>query len=532
MVQRYARQTPTDEFRSDSGRWVFFVAFYSILANIPYWIASREFGLIRNGWFCLEYALVGLVALFVPRSVSAALLLTITFTDLIRGVCRTYSLSVWGFVTNAGVFHDLPGNRRHAAVAVVLLVLLTTVIAFLMPARPGSGRADQRLRAAMFLLAFALFLPVTDCVFIVLKTGQFPNPLSVAQRRDGIRLRWNSIPSLVRFPALRFIPNEIAMSRGLRAAELKPAASFPGAMAYADRAAGFTAGQIHGEPPNVVLVLVESWGLAADTSLRDSIVQPYLQPNLQARYEVMQGTVLFDGGTVAGESRELCGNALGGNLLEASRSALQNCLPARLATRGYHTIALHGMDGRMFSRSTWYGTIGFDERWFNGQFRKQGLPDCLGAFVGTCDASIAEWLGNRLEEPGAQPLFIHWVTLNSHLPVFVPSPLASGAPCTAAERLTPNSPLCSWYQLVAEVHQSVAEVAMGNLARPTVFVLVGDHAPPFSDPDLRDRFSGAAVPYVVLVPREEAQPAMRSVPRNALAHLAPAGRSSSSVQIR
>jgi len=44
---------------------------------------------------------------------------------------------------------------------------------------------------------------------------------------------------------------------------------------------------------------------------------------------------------------------------------------------------------------------------------------------------------------------------------------------------------------------------MSPLARPTVFVIVGDHAPPFGDPGLRSRFSQTDVPYVVLLPRSD-----------------------------
>jgi hypothetical protein len=47
---------------------------------------------------------------------------------------------------------------------------------------------------------------------------------------------------------------------------------------------------------------------------------------------------------------------------------------------------------------------------------RQGLPDCFGAFFGTCDAAIADWIGRRLGKHD-DPYFVHWVTLNSHLPV-------------------------------------------------------------------------------------------------------------------
>jgi phosphoglycerol transferase MdoB-like AlkP superfamily enzyme len=174
------------------------------------------------------------------------------------------------------------------------------------------------------------------------------------------------------------------------------------------------------------------------------------------------------------------------------------------------------MGGSMFSRSTWYRTIGFQEIWFNDRFRQQGLPDCMDAFVGTCDAAIADWIKRRLEVQSADPYFVHWMTLNSHLPLLVPSILPDGAPCLPALSLAPRTPLCSWYQLVANVHQSVSQLAMGALARPTIFVIVGDHAPPFVDTALRNRFSQTVVPYVLLLPRQENNSSSRILAHNTI----------------
>jgi phosphoglycerol transferase MdoB-like AlkP superfamily enzyme len=42
---------------------------------------------------------------------------------------------------------------------------------------------------------------------------------------------------------------------------------------------------------------------------------------------------------------------------------------------------------------------------------------------------------------------------------------------------------------------------MSRLTRPTVFVIVGDHAPPFGD-QLRSQFLKSEVPYVLLLPRK------------------------------
>ena len=129
------------------------------------------------------------------------------------------------------------------------------------------------------------------------------------------------------------------------------------------------------------------------------------------------------------------------------------------------------------------------------------MPICVGPFTGICDANIAAWMSQRLATDGSSPDFLYWVTLNSHLPVPVPPPLKDGASCTFSASLAESSSLCSWYQLVANVHHSAADLALGKENRPTVFVIVGDHAPPFSETGLRGGFSPDSVPYILLTPR-------------------------------
>jgi phosphoglycerol transferase MdoB-like AlkP superfamily enzyme len=198
---------------------------------------------------------------------------------------------------------------------------------------------------------------------------------------------------------------------------------------------------------------------------------------------------------------------MGFRLLNASKAELQNCIPQRYAGSGYHTMSVHGMDGHMFNRLTWYNTIGFQEKWFRDRFRAQRLPECKGAFAGTCDSAIAEWIGGRLRERETNPNFLYWVTLNSHLPVPTPPPLSVSASCSISPLLLQQSAFCSWYQLVSNVHTSVAKLSMTQLGRPTVFVIVGDHAPAFANPVVRSQFSSEVVPYVILTPRPNAYPA-------------------------
>jgi hypothetical protein len=486
---------------SDQVPWILFVAFYAGFANLPYWIASRFLGLMPLGWFCIEYACIGLLALFLPRMVTAPLLLMAIAADLISGVSKTYYLAPTECLQNFASLHELPISRLLSVIAVGLLIFSLAGAVALFPA--AKMRGVFRLRAALCLIAFVCAALTMDYVSACRDLGHFGNPLRSLRPGDTDRFSNAANLWMGRYPVLRIRRDEALFGSRLSRddSHISDSSSTPSASAIAippvmDRVA-------HGADsrPNVVVVLLESWGIDLDTAVRGSLVDAYSDQKLLDRYKVSQGEVPFYGSTVAGEARELCGSKIGMRILNVSSSDGTTCLPRRLAAAGYHSIAVHGMDGHMFRRSDWYNTIGFQERWFRDSFRQQGLPDCIGAFTGTCDAAIADWIGNRLEVKEAQPSFVYWVTLNSHLPVPVPSPLTDAASCSFAPELATNPTLCSWYQLIANVHQSVARLALSSLARPTIFVIVGDHAPPFANPELRSQFSGSEVPYIILEPR-------------------------------
>jgi phosphoglycerol transferase MdoB-like AlkP superfamily enzyme len=494
--------------RGDHARWLLFVVFYAIVANLPFWTASPFLGLMRNGLFCLEYVGVGLLALFLPRIVAGVLLLLAITADLIGGVSQTFYISPAECLRSSSFLYLLSGTRLLMVAGVAILSLLVAAFAAFFPIE--KIRDTHRLFAAMCLVAFAVVSLTADCVTMYLGTGRLPNPFRLSIPTDSAKLSYLEKLSFSRLPAIRLVRNEIRGNVVQALAAETDASLVSSSTAVAVRSAGITVDESNRQKPNLVVVLVESWGLVGDSSIRGALAQPYFQPDLIARYEVSQGTVPFYGPTLAGEARELCESKIGFHLLNASAQELQGCLPDRLVALGYHSIALHGMDGHMFNRLKWYRSIGFQERWFRDQFRQQGLPDCVGAFTGTCDAAIAEWIRSRLERQDENPNFVYWMTLNSHLPVPTPAPLAGGDSCSFAPLLSQQSAFCSWYQLVANVHHSVSKIAMSKLARPTVFVIVGDHPPGFANPLLRGQFASEVVPYVVLVPRRDVRGASLS----------------------
>jgi len=508
------------EKRTARLHWIFFVVFFAVLANLPFWIAGHVFGLQPQlGWFCVEFSALGVLALLVPPILTAILLFTLIVADIVCGVCVTYSIPFSVCLENSIVLRAFTGFRLFAACALLLLALLIAALGAYLPG--AAIRGKDRRRAAAWLIGFALLSVAADLVNVSRATGHLPNLRRISIVADGVDQSINRIPRFARILSIRWMHLAIIGSNTLamESANAASAMAEPSATAEALRLAGVASGKSRQRLPNVVLILVESWGWTTEPDLNNALLEAYQQPDLRNRYDVVQGSVQFHGATIAGEARELCGRSIDFHLLDASATELRNCLPARLTALGYHAVALHGMKGSMFSRSAWYSAIGFQEILFNDRMKQQGLPDCIGAFTGTCDASVAEWIERRLEKREDAPVFVHWMTLNSHLPVPIPSTLSAGAPCLSTLGLAPQTALCSWYQLVANVHQSVARLALGALGRPTVFVIVGDHAPPFVDPALRKRFSRTEVPYILLLPRSESS----SSSRRATALLAPAG---------
>ncbi|MGD0294683.1 MAG: sulfatase-like hydrolase/transferase [Terracidiphilus sp.] len=494
--------------------WILTVAFYAVLANLPYWLAQYEFRFVHHGMFCLQYLVVGLLALILPGVARAAILMLGMAADLLFAICESYYLPIRECPESFNAIHNMPANRICFALLVFGMLLLCTLLAARLP-WPGTS-AGQKWRVAACLVSFGMLLLAADSIRSLEMTGQLPNPLR-AYPPGGEKLRASTIPQMVRIPVIRLAHmawGEFKLDKAIRAnGQADRAVGSAMALALGKARIGAMPGN---QMPNLVIVVVESWGMASDPSLRDALVSPYSRSELLARYEVQYGAVPFDGSTIPAETRELCGTDIGFHILAASAAEIDACLPARLSKLGYHGIALHGMSGNLFDRSHWYKSVGFDEQYFAPDFMRAGLPQCPGAFPGICDTDLAEWIGQRLQPNNGQPLFIHWMTLNSHLPVPVPADLPHPAPCQAALSLVPDTPLCSWYQLVANVHESVAQLALGKLGRDTVFVIVGDHAPPFGNTARRSLFSQTVVPYVLLLPLHHPVSRPPSASRSAL----------------
>jgi hypothetical protein len=463
-----------------------FPAIYLTVPNLPVFFFERKMWLSPHGYINVECLFVGALALFLPRSATFLLLVLEMVASFVYLVCYTYQFSLVSLWLSFHYLSLLPAGRGSTALgALVTILVLSVVLAYGIPL-PAAG---SRISVVAVLMALGFLL-------ISLDTFDGRNPVLP---RDVARAS----------PRLTITPLAALGNRGILFRSIE-ASSQNSSSAHMDSASakgiGFLGHTPAAQRPNMVLILVESWGLLRDANSGDALEAGYRLDSITSKFRVSAGAVPFDGLTVPGEGRELCHSHIGFGLLNLSNAEKGGCLPARFHLDGYQNIAVHGYVGGMFRRAEWYKSIGFDQRLFSPDLEQAGLRHCDGAFPGICDGAIADWIGRvLLSDNSARPKFIYWVTLNSHLPVPADPNLPRDQACTLFHELANSESLCSWFRLVATLQQSVLDLALESQTRPTVFVIVGDHAPPFADPHLSQLFSNTDVPYVVLTPRTIAQ---------------------------
>lgn len=499
-----------------------FFLYYAVLSNIPFWTATHWIKAGCDQQFGVEYAGVGIFVLLWPckRRLCGAMMVSLIGVDILCAVSSTYYLSPSECILSIRYLSALPDARVVFVLATVCVALLTASASALLPVSRIPAR--YRRLTAVWLLSFFVLIKGWDLLATYRDTGVVKIP-GAPVHADSISMSALKRPllfrsSLANLARLTVISWRVARMRRSALNDGQPIDSVLGQLRLSVndmQDAGVQA-------PNLVLVVVESWGFENDASIRNAMTSPYRQAALQARYQILEGTVSFNGATLAAEARELCGSDMGFHIMSAPAAELQGCLPDKLRALGYRTTAFHGMKSGMFERRDWYERIGFKERWFEDELHRQGLPDCPGAFTGTCDSDVAAFIGTHLGASGG-PEFLYWMTLNSHLPVPSSPQVTFPTTCPAGATNQERVAFCAWYQLIYNVHASVGRVAASASVRPTIFIVVGDHAPPFENAEARSGFSQTVVPYVVLVPRAMRlrSPSIRDNSKAALSHHIP-----------
>jgi hypothetical protein len=249
----------------------------------------------------------------------------------------------------------------------------------------------------------------------------------------------------------------------------------------------------------LALIVVESMGAFNDAATAAGLLTPLTDPAVQSRYAVKTLRIPFNGHTIDGELRELCDI----RLHAYGEKGFPKCLPSYLHELGYETTGMHGFTDQFYNRYRWYPFLGFDHIYFAGDMREHGIiQTCGSGFHGICDTAVAELMRKTLlEGRSGKPKFTYWMTLNSHLPLDSKSGDGASFDCSTSAVTRSDAGVCLHTRAISVVLGKLADIALDPSLPPTVFVVVGDHAPPFMSPEIRALYSPTEVPAVVLEPR-------------------------------
>lgn len=460
------------------------VTAYLVVPNVPFWLAGHLFVTVPRALINLDYLMVGLLGLFLPPGALILLFAVAVLLDVILGTISFFYFNQHDLFQIARYVVDI----RWRCFSLAGLALLGTVAATIWLSYGTAGRvsAKNRWKVAVVFVGFLLVL-------------------TASRYRDSFEGVW-----LVSSPVHRMYvaaslaatsdPHILAPIHSATGALLKQANS----PALSPRAS---------QPrPNLVLVLVESYGLMRDVSGATRLTSPFHAPPVLDKYDVRSGTVEFDGPTVSGEFRELCGLKAEIGTTQSASEISGRCLPKLLEQEGYETTATHGFMGAMFDRKSWYRELGFENVQFLENLRS--LPKmhlCNGLCPGICDADVAALIGRELlAKTRGKPQFRYWMTLSSHLPVPLSRENSALMSCESSNAANRDSGICNWMALIYKANAAIAELSLTPGLPATQFIIVGDHAPPFLSSKRRSQFSQTEVPFIQLVPKPPAGDAVAS----------------------
>ena len=257
---------------------------------------------------------------------------------------------------------------------------------------------------------------------------------------------------------------------------------------------GFSKAMNEASGRNVLVVVVEALGHFADPQQEAFLRQPFEDPELRRRYDVSFGTTTYYGSTTAAELRELCDTR---EPYARIVSGLQiDCLPQRMAARGYHTVAMHGFTGRFFNRELWYPKLGFQKQIFGEDLVEITKRQCGGPFRGPCDVDLVPLIRHELQN-ATEPTFFYWLTLSTHVPI-APREGTPQFGCDQGGGPMHQTEVCYMSEMWSDVMSSLARMTAD--IPPTDILIVGDHAPPLWSKAGRRLFTPGKVPWVRLTP--------------------------------
>ncbi len=414
---------------------------FIVLPNLLFYIVGR-FYFIDRPLFNFDYAVIGVLWPWLPRWLRIAAFAVVFIIDIITSTGSMYNISpVAGVVA-----------LFRAPIGLIITVILVFVVSC--AAAAGLGvLLNKFVRGTTHRIQIATSLAAVTVILMIAlsaRSSVAKFAFDIAERDRGYR----STPARMN-----------AATDGLR-------------------------NDVGAQDENVALVMVESWGVLADSAAQRELLDIFRTPALEARYTINTGRVRFRGGTTSGELRELCGVLT--DYLVLNTQTIENCLPNQLRRRGFTTVALHGYKPTYYSRHKWYPRF-FDRILFEDSLAVNDQR-CGTQFRGICDRDVFVTFAREVKS--ARKQFTYWLSIDAHTPVDV----ARRGEFNLQDCRAPEDfclVVAFWRDLLGQLAALAADPALP----PTRFVLVGDHAPAYVLQSRARHLRSGYVPYVELIPR-------------------------------
>ena len=455
---------------------------YVVLPNLPFAVA-RLFFPTNRGFVSIDYLIIGILSslLFPATFIPIALFMTLFVLDGIKTFAGIYYFTFAQALGELGaLLHVSPWLTVPKA---LLLLGCSFAIAWLGTRMARATTPQQSIRVLGPILCLAILAWIVS---------------GPAQSEEQSRPRTALVES--------------SIVEGLHSTYQ---VFYPPPSPPIDSVTGKVVPQLLREDPaeatRIVVVLEEALGQSNNPRITDAVLSPLVAEPITSAYDMKRGTVKFVGATLWGEMRELCRKLVNPQDIAAHPEFVQGCLPLDLVKRGYKTTAVHGYTKEMFHRDQWLPILGFQKLMFSEEFGNSA-GHCGGMFAGACDTQIATSIRDMLTKTSPeQKQFIYWITLNSHAPVSSETASTSSFDCGRFAGFTSVSG-CRTTKVQYETNQAIAKLATTPGLPPTVFIIVGDHAPPL--PTLKDRedWNQNYVPWIVLTPKKTSAAAKSGAP--------------------
>jgi phosphoglycerol transferase MdoB-like AlkP superfamily enzyme len=430
---------------------------------------------VRRAWISIDYLALGFfVCWFRGKKLYVAVIAVLLFCA--DAICSFSQIYYFNFATAIRYLKDLRQVSLWL-VAPLALALLAVAGAVAWMGCAADMRKESRHASLLLGAASVLLVPIWLARGVLADSWTQQGPEVLV----GSSLATEISESMALFTPLE--ERQKAQSAAYHAAP---------ALAYGDGSS----------PQNVLIILEESLGGLKNEADQDAVLAPLLSPEVKAWYTLRRGTVAFFGGTVGGEMRELCDSVLGPD--DNTPDTLRECLPWKFRKLGYRTIGVHGFTKKMFDRQNWYRRIGFQELIFREELSAKLKGVCGSAFPGNCDTEVAPYIGDLIAAHRNQRLFIHWMTLTSHLPVDDKTAASSQFPCENFDYTRRYHEICNVVRVQFETNQAIAKLVLRPDLPPMTVIIAGDHAPPFMTNQLRAFYQQDRVPYIILEPKPTA----------------------------